>query len=242
MMLPPGMVALTTAQMIEVDQAMVDDLHIELIQMMENAGRHLADLARSRFLDGDPRGKEVVVLAGTGGNGGGALVAARRLHCWGANVRVVVTASDQKFTPVPAHQLDIVNRMGIPVARPPALAGMTADLILDGVIGYSINGAPRGEAAELIRWSRDQMAPVLSLDVPSGFEPDSGVSHDPAVRATATLTLALPKVGLLAPEAADHVGELYLADIGVPASLYAGPGLNLAIEPIFARSEIIRIA
>jgi NAD(P)H-hydrate epimerase len=225
MMLPPGMVALTTAQMIEVDRAMVDDLHIGLIQMMENAGRHLADLARSRFLDGDPRGREVVVLAGTG-----------------ANVRVVVTASDQKFTPVPAHQLDIVNRMGIPVARHHALAGMTADLILDGVIGYSINGAPRGEAAELIRWSRDQMAPVLSLDVPSGFEPDSGVSHDPAVRATATLTLALPKVGLLAPEAADQVGELYLADIGVPASLYAGPGLNLAIEPIFARSEIIRIA
>jgi len=74
---------LTTDQMIEVDRAMIEDFKIELIQMMENAGRNLASLARERFLDGDPIGKRVVVLAGTGGNGGGALVAARRLHNWG---------------------------------------------------------------------------------------------------------------------------------------------------------------
>ncbi|NIM09211.1 MAG: NAD(P)H-hydrate epimerase, partial [Planctomycetales bacterium] len=55
------------------------DYRIDLIQMMENAGRNLAHLARSRFLGGDPQGKRVAVLAGTGGNGGGALVCARRL-------------------------------------------------------------------------------------------------------------------------------------------------------------------
>ena len=75
-----------TAEMIEVDRAMIEDYHIELIQMMENAGRNLAHLARMRFLDGDPREKRVLVMAGGGGNGGGALVAARRLHNWGGNV------------------------------------------------------------------------------------------------------------------------------------------------------------
>jgi NAD(P)H-hydrate epimerase len=75
--------ALTSAQMIEVDRAMVEDYHIELAQMMENAGHCLAKLARRRFLDGDPRGKRVTILAGSGGNGGGALVCARRLHTWG---------------------------------------------------------------------------------------------------------------------------------------------------------------
>ena len=70
---------LTTQQMIEVDRVMIEDLLIDLPRMMENAGRNLADLARRRFLDGDPRGKSVVVLAGAGGNGGGALVCARRL-------------------------------------------------------------------------------------------------------------------------------------------------------------------
>ena len=69
-----------TEQMIEVDRAMVEDFHIDLIQMMENAGRNLAALARERFLDGDPIGKRTAIMAGSGGNGGGALVAARRLH------------------------------------------------------------------------------------------------------------------------------------------------------------------
>ena len=77
---------LSTAQMIEVDRAMMDDLRIELRQMLENAGRALAQLARDRFLEGDPRGRRVVVLAGTGGNGGGAMVCARRLCGWGAVV------------------------------------------------------------------------------------------------------------------------------------------------------------
>jgi NAD(P)H-hydrate epimerase len=74
--LPP---MLDSAQMREVDRVMVEDYHIELLQMMEHAGRHLAHLARERFLQGNPVGRRVVVLAGPGGNGGGALVAARRL-------------------------------------------------------------------------------------------------------------------------------------------------------------------
>src|SRR5262249_35191400 len=79
---------LTTRQMVEVDRAMIEDFAIELVQMMENAGRNLAHLARFRFLDGNPVGRRVIVLAGGGGNGGGALVAARRLHNWGASVEV----------------------------------------------------------------------------------------------------------------------------------------------------------
>ncbi|MFQ5409356.1 MAG: NAD(P)H-hydrate epimerase, partial [Anaerolineales bacterium] len=106
----------TTDQMREVDRAMIEDYHIELIQMMENAGRNLAQLARARFLSGDPRGKHVAVLAGSGGNGGGALVCARRLHNWGARVQVLVTKPDADFTPVPAHQLDVLRRMQVPVA------------------------------------------------------------------------------------------------------------------------------
>ena len=83
-----------TNQMIEVDRAMIHDYKIELIQMMENAGRNLAHLARQRFLNNDPMGKAVTVLAGTGGNGGGALVSARRLHNYGAKVTVFITKPD----------------------------------------------------------------------------------------------------------------------------------------------------
>jgi NAD(P)H-hydrate epimerase len=226
--------------MVEIDRAMIEDFGIGLIQMMENAGRSLAHLARERFLGGDPRGKKVVVMAGTGGNGGGALVCARRLAGWGADVHVVVSRPDEAFTPVPSSQLAILRTMGVPIA----VAGsedpsLPADVIIDGLIGYSLQGAPRGAVADLIRLSNAHPAPVFSLDVPSGIDSDSGTVFDPAIRASATLTLALPKVGLREAAAANLVGDLYLADIGVPPQLYATPTLGLEVGPIFAAGDIL---
>ncbi len=233
---------LTAEQMREVDRAMMQDLNIQLIQMMENAGRNLAQLARVRFLGGDPRDKRVIVLAGAGGNGGGALVCARRLHNWGAQIHIFITRPDAEFALVPALQLDILRRMNVPAAQVDALAQVeTADLIVDGVIGYSLKDAPSGTAAELIRWANAQGAPVLALDAPSGVDTTTGTVYDPAIKATATLTLALPKEGLRKPGVEAQVGELYLADIGVPPSLYAEPALGLRVGPIFAQDEIIRL-
>ncbi len=233
---------LNTQQMIEVDRAMMQDYKIELIQMMENAGRNLAHLARIRFLDGDPREKRVIVLAGPGGNGGGALVCARRLHNWGAKVHVFTSRPDEEFTPVPAHQLDIIRRMNVPVGSAQQIgnAGHPV-LIIDGLIGYSLKGAPRGDAADLIRWANSQSAPILTLDAPSGVDTTTGRVFDPAIRATATMTLALPKDGLRAEGVEPYVGELYLADISVPPALYSEPALALAVGPLFAQNEIIRL-
>ena len=234
---------LTTAQMVEVDRAMMEDYGIDLVRMMENAGRNLAHLARARFLGDDARGKRVVVLAGTGGNGGGALVCARRLSNYGAAMHVVVTKPDGEFTPVPGQQLAILRRMGVPIYQAKELTQVAQpDLIIDGIIGYSLKGAPRGEAAALIRWANAAGAPILALDAPSGVDTTTGVVFDPAIRATATITLALPKAGLRAPGVGPHVGELYLADISVPPELYAEPALGLNVGPIFAKSDIVHLA
>ena len=231
----------TTDQMVEVDRAMIEDYGIDLVRMMENAGRGLANLARERFLGGDARERRVVVLAGTGGNGGGVLVAARRLHNYGADVAVLATRSDDAFTPVPRSQLSIVRRMGIRVGTPEDVGLLGArDLILDGLVGYSLNGAPRGVAASLIRWANESSAPVLSLDAPSGVDTTTGVVFDPAIRATATMTLALPKEGLRAPGIEHTVGDLYLADISVPPELYVNY-LGLAVGPLFAEADIVQV-
>lgn len=238
MPLPP----LTTDQMREVDRAMIKDYGILLIQMMENAGRNLAHLARMRFLDGDPRDQTVVVLAGTGGNGGGGLVAARRLHNWGAHVEVITTGSEDAYKGVPAHQLGILRRMDVTLATAATLDTLpVADLYIDALIGYSLSGAPRGQAASLIRAVNASDTPVLSLDVPSGIDTATGEAHDPSIRATATMTLALSKKGLHDTAIRDAIGELYLADISVPPELYNNPGLDLEVGPIFAREDIIRI-
>lgn len=235
--------SLSTEQMIEVDRAMVEDFGIDLTQMMENAGRALAELARTRFLDGDPRGRSVVVLAGSGGNGGGAMVAARRLAGYGARVRVYTTRALDDKAGVPLRQRRTLDRIGVPVhpadrihrASPP-------DLVIDGIVGYSLKGAPHGAVATLIEWANDQPAPVVALDTPSGISPGNGVVFDPSVRADATLTLALPKSGLQEPATRDRVGERYLADIGVPPSLYGSPSLRLEVGPIFANYDIVRLA
>lgn len=229
--------SLTTAQMIEVDRAMIEDYHIELIQMMENAGRNFAELAR-RQLGETVKGHSVVVLCGNGGNGGGGLTAARRLHNWGANVIVALSKSADEFRGVPAHQLDILKRMNIPIVDDASLLS-TPSLILDAIIGYSLSGSPRGTAADLIHWANEQNIPIIALDTPSGLDVTSGTIYDPTIRATATLTLALPKQGLLKPEVKTHVGDLYLADIGVPPELYAKMGVK--IPNLFDREDIIRI-
>lgn len=228
---------LTTAQMIEVDRAMIEDYHIELIQMMENAGRSFAELAH-RQMGGMVKGKSVAVLCGSGGNGGGGMTAARRLHNWGARITVALTKSVDEFGGVPAHQLDILQRMNIPIiesAPPPA----TVDLILDAIIGYSLSGSPRDTAADLIRWANTQAVPILALDTPSGLDTNDGQVYEPTIRATATLTLALPKQGLLNPKSVTYVGELYLADISVPPELYAKMGIS--VPPLFAEHDIIHI-
>ena len=234
--------SLTTDQMREVDRAMVQDYGINLVQMMENAGRNLAHLARTRFLGGNPQGRKVLVLAGTGGNGGGGMACARRLHNWGAEVKVIATAPASAYQGVPRNQLDTLVRIGVPVNHALESEDVPeADLIVDAIIGYSLRGAPTGAAASLIREANAQEAPVLSLDVPSGVDTSSGIVLEPAIRANATLTLALPKTGLHAPTAIPYVGELYVADISVPPELYARPTLGLNVGPVFSRDDIVRL-
>jgi NAD(P)H-hydrate epimerase len=125
------------------------------------------------------------------------------------------------------------------VGAPPAEADF--DLVVDGVIGYSLAGAPRGTAAEMIRWAAAQSAPVLALDIPSGVDANTGSALDPVIHATATMTLALPKEGLRAQSVRALIGELYLADISVPPALYNKPGLRLQVPALFSTSDIVQL-
>lgn len=132
--------------------------------------------------------------------------------------------------------------MAVPVVWEIAALDTDApDLILDGVIGYRLSGTPRGSAARPIEWANRQPAPALALDVPSGVDATTGEVHAPAIRAAATMMLALPKRGLAALSVVEWVGELYLADLGVPPAVYAAPAIGVDVGPIFARDEIIRL-
>ncbi len=214
----------TEEQMIEVDRVMIDDLGIVLLQMMENAGRNLARVVLDVY-----RPASVAVAAGTGGNGGGGLVAARHLTNAGVAVTVVVTSAE-RLAPTARHQYDILGRMGVTMAEalPPA------DVVVDAVIGYSLRGAPRGRSAELI----DAVAghgSIVALDTPSGLDVTTGATPGAVVDAAVTVTLALPKTGL---RSAPSAGTLLLADISVPRTVTE----PLGGAPDFSRSPIVHLA
>lgn len=236
-----GITSVSIDQMRVVDRLMTEEVGISLLQMMENAGRCLATQARG-MLGGDARRRRVVVLAGRGGNGGGGLAAGRRLFGWGAAVTVVLAQSREEMRGVPRQQLSILEWIGVPIRiGADGITGLFtgADLVIDALIGYSLRGAPTGAVAALIQAANATGLPTLALDLPSGLDGDSGAASDPTIRATQTLTLALPKHGLLVPAAGPWVGQLYLADVSVPEKVYERLGLK--VGPIFAESDIIPI-
>ena len=213
--------AVTSAQMRELDRIAVEETGPNLLQMMENAGRGLAELALERL--GSAFGAaSVLVLAGPGGNGGGGLCAARHLANRGVQVRVCL-AEPHRLTEAPAWQRRILA--GTSAREVTAAALGTPDLVLDALLGYGLRGPARGETTRLIEWANAWRAPILSLDLPSGVEATSGEAPGSHVRAAATLTLALPKTGLAAPSAHAAVGDLFLADLGIPEAAYARLGL-----------------
>jgi len=211
--------AVDAAQMREVDRIAIEETGPNLFQMMENAGRNLARLAIDVL--GDPwQDAKVLVLSGSGGNGGGGICAAR--HLANRNVSVTLCLADpSKLQGVPAFQRTILKSTSAREIAFDRIQDEHPDLVLDALIGYGLQSAPSGRVADLIEWTTSSAAPVLALDIPSGVDATSGATPGVFVNARWTLTLALPKKGLRAQLS----GELYLADIGIPSAVYQRIGL-----------------
>ena len=217
-----SMDAIDVAAMRRLDQLAVDSTGPNLFQMMENAGRNLAELTL-QILGDEWRRASVTVLAGGGGNGGGGLCAGRHLRNHGLKVNYAL-ADEDHLSEVTVQQLRLLRTAGAAEIKPAALGSLKSTVILDAVIGYSLSGAPRGVALDLIRWANSAPGKTISLDIPSGIDADSGKAPGEHITADATLTLAWPKKGLL-PE---QTGRLWLGDIGIPAAVYIQAGINFA--------------
>ncbi len=201
----------TADQMAEVDRLATGPYGIDLLQMMELAGRALARTVQATLA---PRSR-ITVAAGGGGNGGGAMVAACRLAGLGFDVEVVLDREPARLTGAAAHQAAALEAMGIrPATALPVDAG---DGIIDGLIGYGLTDAPTGRASDLIGWIANAGVSVVALDVPSGIEATSGEAPGAFVYADITITLALPKSGLIENNA---TGLLLVADIAIPPVLW----------------------
>lgn len=239
--------SISTEQMRKVDDLMINKYGIELIQMMENAGANLAELAinlMDKFFD-IPNSKNVVVACGLGNNGGGGMVAARHLSNSGYDVTVVLAGNQLKLKSIPLKQWNILKKLPVRmiIANGNDTLGVfnEADLIIDAIIGYGMHGELKGIPAHVIHEIlNSQNQNVLSLDAPSGLNTTTGDFNEKlCIRAYATMTLALPKIGLVQDNAKECVGELYVADISVPPVLYQSIGINY--QSIFNESSLIKI-
>lgn len=225
------MKVVTAAQMQAIDRRAIEECGVPGETLMENAGR--AVFAALRDALGGVAGRSVAVVCGRGNNGGDGMVVARLARESGAQVHVLLAGRQQEMRGDAALNLRRARLCGIPIAEvtqdfsedtpPPHVrrAMERADSIVDALLGTGAKGAAEGVTASLIgcinRARTARGIPVVSIDVPSGIDADTGAVPGPAVQADCTVTMGLPKVGLVTFPAAGHVGRLRVADIGIPA-------------------------
>jgi ADP-dependent NAD(P)H-hydrate dehydratase / NAD(P)H-hydrate epimerase len=184
--------------------------------LMDRAADAVAAEART-MLGGAVEGRTIVILAGTGNNGGDALLAGASLARDGATVTAVLTGSAahlrglERLTAAGGSTLAAEGFTEKASAQ--ALAG--ADLVIDGIVGIGAKPGLREPAASLVASIPDR-TPVLSVDLPSGLDPDSAQANLPHVRAAATVTFTTPKPCLLLPPAALDAGRIVVAQVGIP--------------------------
>jgi NAD(P)H-hydrate epimerase len=211
---------LTSKQVQEVDALAQERFGISVEWLMEAAGWQVARFVRQR----------AAVVCGVGNNAGDGLAAARHLDRWGRLASVSCVDAGRLRGPA-ARELDALRRLGVEVASELELED--AEVIVDAIFGTGLSRAPEGRFAEWIEAINGSGKNVISVDVPSGLDADTGVAYSPVVKASATITLGLPKPGLQ-----KLPGRVFVADIGVPLEAYAAVGVKVPAD-LFAGGELI---
>ena len=213
---------MSSAALRQADEQARSQFGIEPIQLMEVAGWQVARFVDA-FVDG-VHGKRVTVVAGSGNNGGDALVAARFLQQRGAIVRASIVPTRDPNSLVARHALTI-GRLGIPILEAPNGVDSSADLLVDGLFGIGIRLPLRDPAPGIIATINTSRVPIVAIDVPSGLDADSGAGREGAVRAAATITLVAPKTAL---RGSPNAGRVIVADIGMPIGVFSAEREALA--------------
>jgi hydroxyethylthiazole kinase-like uncharacterized protein yjeF len=218
---------LTSEQVKRVDALAHERFGISVDWLMEAAGWQVA-----RFCEAP-----TAVVCGVGNNAGDGLAAARHLHRWGRLTAVSCVDTGRLRGPA-ARELEALTKVGVEVSGELHLEG--ARIVLDALFGTGLTRPPAGTFAAWIEAINGSGSSVVAVDLPSGLDADSGVAYAPTVRARTTVTLGLPKPGLLQGDGASLAGEVWVADIGVPLEAYAAIGIDVPAR-LFAISDRVRL-
>ncbi|MBX3730666.1 MAG: NAD(P)H-hydrate dehydratase [Candidatus Sumerlaeia bacterium] len=216
----------TAEQMREIDRVAIADKGVRGADLMESAGRAVAEAAAAMS---EPAAV-ILLLCGPGNNGGDGYVAARLLAQSGYAVHVVPVpnadglSGDAKaaFDKLPKDKVRL-HALGQPAELWNLVTG--ADLIVDALLGTGSKLPLRAPLDWIVRLVNDARVPVLSVDLPTGLSADTG-EGDPVIRAARTVTLGLPKIGMLSPRGVQTCGQVRVERIGLPSDLLDDPAIG----------------
>ncbi len=216
--------SVTTTAMKQLDRRATGDFKIPTLILMENAGRSVADLAERVI---GRRGGNILIVCGTGNNGGDGFAAARHLFNRGHKVQVVLLGSASDIQGDAAVNYLILQKMDILVLRIldsnmlDVLKRKTtnSNLIIDAIFGTGLDREETGLAREVISILNQSRRKILSIDIPSGLNGDTGEAMGIAVRANVTGTLGLMKTGMKRKTASPYTGKIEVLDISIPHQL-----------------------
>jgi ADP-dependent NAD(P)H-hydrate dehydratase / NAD(P)H-hydrate epimerase len=253
------MKALTAAEMREVDRLTTERLGVPSLQLMENAGRLVADAFRTITATAGLQPRSICVLCGKGNNGGDGFVVARHLQTGAAPVRVLLFAQPEELRGDAATNFQRWRELRGGVTLIPdekSWEGVwsevaVADAIIDAMFGTGFRGSatgPIGRAIQDINRLSNQAtaarpALILAVDTPSGLPSDGQAAEGPVLRVHHTVTFTAPKVGQLVSPDSVAAGSLRVVDIGSPAALVEEVGqatLRWAEPQEFAQLPLVR--
>lgn len=218
------MYLLDREEMTNLEAQTIDNLGVSGAILMENAGIQVVRVLGEEF--GQLSGKKVTILAGKGNNGGDGFVIARHLINLGAEVKVLLFADEARISGDAELNLGILKRMGqklIPIETENLnilrVAMVWADFVVDAIYGTGFQGAVSPELAAAMEIVNSSKKDVVSVDIPSGLEANTGKVHNKAIKAKVTVTFAFPKVGLYINKGPIYAGKVQVVDISIPKNV-----------------------
>jgi len=235
------MKVVTSQQMKEIDRKAIEESNLSGLTLMENAGLRIFQNLKNIYPN--LRLKKIIAFTGSGNNGGDGFVVARHLYNYGVKVKVFLLSHSSKIKGEAEENLNIINKMGVELFEAETTkleeiqrAIQNSDLIIDAILGTGLQGKVTGLKAKIIDLINIANKEVVAIDVPSGLDADTGRIEGPCIRAIHTITLALPKIGLLIFPGASYAGKVTVEDIGIPSYLLK----NNKIKTNIVTKEIVK--
>ncbi|MBN1472020.1 MAG: NAD(P)H-hydrate dehydratase [Syntrophaceae bacterium] len=212
------------------DRHAIDNLGIAEEILMENAGMAAFSLLRNKI---GVRGRKFIIFCGSGNNGGDGLVLARMIHSGGGIVKVFLLGDSDRYKGAAKTNYGIITKLPVEVVKLKNASNVKKDLahceaVVDAIFGTGLDRSVTGLVAEIITLINRSKKKILSLDIPSGINGNTGEVMEVAVKADYTVTFGLPKIGNMLYPGYERGGELFVSHISFPPSLIENSNLTIA--------------